>query len=72
MLHEAVGDWQSGELFVVPHAWRDDGLWSEIQASARERITANLQTMYSEFLQQPLSPLLCDIAHKFERRLDAS
>ena len=64
MLDEAVEDWQCGELIVVPHAWRDDELWSEIQASARARITTNLQSMYSELLQQPLSAPLLDIAHR--------
>jgi hypothetical protein len=64
MQDETVGDWQSGELFVVPHAWRDDELWSEIQASTRERITTNLRTMYSELLEQPLSAPLVDIARQ--------
>jgi hypothetical protein len=71
MLDETAGDWQSGELFVVPHAWRDDELWSQIQASTQERITIDLQTMYGELLQQPLSPNLLDIARRIEQRLHA-
>jgi hypothetical protein len=68
----AVEDWQPGELIVVPHAWRDDGLWQEIQKTAQERISTNLQTMYSGLINQPMSPALLDMAREIERRLDVS
>jgi len=72
MLNEAVDDWQSGDLIAVPHAWRDDGLWPQIQATAQERIGTDLRTMYSELLQQPLSPGLLEVAREVEQRLAAS
>ena len=65
-------DWQDGEIFVVPHAWRDDNLWPEIQAITQDQIGLNLRTMYSGLLQQPLSPALLDVAREVERRLHAS
>jgi len=72
LLDQAVEDWQAGELVMVPHAWRNDGLWQEIQQTSQERICINLRTMYSGLLEQPLSPALLDIAREIERRLDAS
>ncbi|MBB3018819.1 carbon monoxide dehydrogenase subunit G [Microvirga lupini] len=72
MQDSAIEDWQDGELVVVPLAWRNDGLWSEIQATTQGSIGANLRTMYGELLQQPLSPLLDDVAREIERRLTAS
>jgi hypothetical protein len=65
-------DWQGGEIFVVPHAWRDDELWLKIQATTQDHIGLNLRTMYSELLQQPLSPALLNVAREVERRMDAS
>ena len=65
-------DWQCGELVLVPLAWRDDGLWSQIQSDTQGHIGTNLRTMYSELLQQPLSPVLLNAAREIERRLDAS
>ena len=72
MQDSAIEDWQDGELVVVPLGWRNDGLWPEIQATTQGSIGANLRAMYGELLQQPLSPLLHDIAHEIERRLTAS
>jgi hypothetical protein len=62
-------DWQGGDLFVVPHAWRDDHLWPQIQAATQDHIGLNLRTMYGELLQQPLSPGLLNIAREVEQRL---
>jgi hypothetical protein len=72
MQDSAIEDWQDGELFVVPFAWRNDGLWPEIQATTQGMIGANLRTMYGELLQQPLSPALLDTARRIERHLNAS
>ena len=72
MPDEAIEDWQGDELVVVPLAWRDEGLLRQIQAITQGRIGANLQTMYSTLVQQPLSPDLLDIAREFERRRTAS
>ncbi len=49
-------DWPEGHIIVVPHAWRGDGLWNDMQAEAQERIGTTLCEMYAEFLQQPLPP----------------
>jgi hypothetical protein len=65
-------DWHDGDLIMVPHAWRDDDLWPQIQANTQAHIGLNLRTMYSELLQQPLSPLLQVAAREIERRLNAS
>lgn len=65
-------DWQDGDLVVVPLAWRDYGLWSQIQSAAQDQIGIKLRTMYSELLQQPLSPGLLDAAREVEQRLAAS
>jgi hypothetical protein len=29
--------WRESHLVVVPHAWRGDGLWVEMQAESQER-----------------------------------
>jgi hypothetical protein len=65
-------DWQGGDFVVVPHAWRDDDLWPQIQATTQDHIGLNLRTMYSEMLQQPLSPALLGVAREIERRMTTS
>jgi hypothetical protein len=65
-------DWQGGDLVVVPLAWRDYELWSQIQTTTQDHIGVNLRAMYGEVLQQPLSPALRDVASEVERRLKAS
>ncbi len=72
MQDSAIEDWQGGDFILVPLAWRDYDLWSEIQATTQCSIGANLRTMYGELLQQPLSPALLDIARQVERQLNAS
>ena len=57
-------DWPEGHLVVVPHAWRDDGFWIEMQSQAQERIGATLREMYAEMIQQPLSLGLEVLAHQ--------
>ena len=51
-------DWPEGYLVVVPHAWRGDDLWTDMQSEAQERISTTLREMYADLLQQPLSPSL--------------
>lgn len=72
MEHWSHEDWEVGQLVVVPHAWRGDGLWDDIQLKAQERIGLNLREIYRELLQQPLSPQLLDMACEIERRLHTS
>ncbi len=64
MSRVAVEDWPEEYLIVVPHAWRDDDLWIDMQSETHERIGANLREMYAELLQQPLSPVLERIARR--------
>jgi hypothetical protein len=63
-------DWPEGYLVVVPHAWRGDDLWIDMQSEAQERIGTTLREMYAELLQQPLSPrlerLVCQIGMGLE------
>ncbi len=69
-------DWPIGQIVIVPHAWRGDGLWREIQvdtqqrigSTLRERIGSTLREMYAELLQQPLSPGLIKLTREIELR----
>jgi hypothetical protein len=70
MAPAADEDWSVGQIIVVPHAWRDDTLWKDIQAETHERIGANLQAIYAGLLQQPLSPPLMKLACEIETRLE--
>jgi hypothetical protein len=56
MVRAVSEDWPEGSIVVVPHAWRDDDLWLEMQHQAQERIGTTLREMYAELLQEPLSP----------------
>jgi hypothetical protein len=70
MAPAADEDWFVGQIVVVPHAWRDDSLWKDIQSETHDRIRANLQAIYAGLLQQPLSPPLMNLAHAIETRLE--
>jgi hypothetical protein len=69
MAPAADEDWPVGQIIVVPYAWRDDSLWTDIQAETHDRIRANLQAMYVGLLQQPLSPPVMSLAREIETRL---
>ena len=47
-------DWPEGYIVVVPHAWRGDDLWRDMQSEAQERIGTTLREMYAELLQRPM------------------
>lgn len=64
-------DWPEGFMIAVPHAWRDDGLWPDMQAAAQERIGTRLREIYAELLWQPLSPNLHGLVQEIEIRLDS-
>jgi hypothetical protein len=64
MARAAKEDWPIGLIVVVPHAWRGDSLWSDIQAQTQDRIGEGLRAMYAELLQQPLSPELEKLVRK--------
>ena len=70
MAPAADEDWSVGQIIVVPHAWRDDSLWKDIQAETHDRIRVNLQAIYAGLLQQPLSPPLMNLARVIEARLE--
>jgi hypothetical protein len=59
-------DWPEGHLIIVPHAWRSDGLWIDMQSEVQERIGTTLREMYAELLQQPPSPMLQKFIHQIE------
>jgi hypothetical protein len=61
-------EWPEGAIVVVPHAWRDDGLWIDMQSQAQERIGEVLREMSAELLQQPLSPRLEGLVRQIETR----
>jgi hypothetical protein len=61
-------DWPEGHLIIVPHAWRGDGLWTDMQSEAQERIGATLRQMYAELLQRPLPPGLERLVRRIETR----
>jgi len=62
----AVEDWPEGYTIVVPHAWRDDGLWIDMRSETQERIGTTLREMYAELLQQPPSPALQKLIRQIE------
>jgi hypothetical protein len=72
MADAVKNDWPLGELIIIPHVWRDNSLWSDIQAEAQDQIAAALQAMYVVLLQQPLSPQLAKLVREIEAHLEGS
>jgi hypothetical protein len=68
MSFAADDDWPEGFVIAVPHAWRGDGLWHDIQAQSQERIGTRLREMYADLLLQPLSPGLTGLVRRIETR----
>ncbi len=68
----APEEWPEGYLFVVPHAWRGDGIWSDIQAETQERIGRTLRETYADLVQQPLSANLILLVQGIEKHVEAS
>jgi hypothetical protein len=54
----ASDDGPEDYVIVVPHAWRDDDLWLDIQVETHERIGTTLREMYADLGRLPLSPRL--------------
>ena len=50
MADDGMEDWPVGQIVVVPHSWRGDGLWNEIQLEAQDRIGADLRETYAELI----------------------
>jgi hypothetical protein len=72
MADAVKNDWPLGELIIVPHVWRDNSLWSDIQAEAQDQIAAALQAMYVVLLQQPLSLQLAKLVREIEAHLEGT
>jgi hypothetical protein len=71
MTDPAKGDWARGQIVVVPHAWRDDGIWGDTQAEFQDRVGTTLRAMYADLLQQPLSPQLAKLVREIEAPREA-
>jgi len=65
MGHRASDDWLEEYIIVVPHSWRNDHFWLDIQVETQERIGTILRSMYPDLERLPLSPslilLVCQI-----------
>jgi hypothetical protein len=72
MIGAANEDWPEGQVVVVPHAWRGDSLWHEMQTETQDRIGAALRAMYADLLQQPLSPRMVKLAREIEMQHEPS
>ena len=72
MERAANNNWSKGQLPPVPHAWWDDSLWSYYQTRVHDRLGAALRAMYSNLLQQPLSPRLVKLIRQIDTRLETS
>ncbi|MBM1171648.1 hypothetical protein JQC81_11865 [Microvirga arabica] len=66
MGRRASDDWPEEYIIVVPHSWRGDDLWFDIQAETQERIGTTLREMYADLEQLPLSPSLTLLVRQIE------
>ena len=66
MGHRASDDWPGEYMIVVPHSWRDDHLWLDIQIETQERIGTALREMHADLEQLPLSPSLIVLVRQIE------
>ncbi len=62
----ASDEWPEDYIIVVPHAWRDDDLWLDIQLETQERIGTTLREMYADLGRLPLSPSLMLLVRQIE------
>ena len=65
-------DWLAGQIVVVPHRWRGDSLWHDMQAEAQDRIGVALRAMYANTLLQPLSPPLAKLVYQIRTQQETS
>lgn len=66
MREVSCDDWPVGSLVTVPHAWRGDTLWHNIQEETRGQIRAQLRATYAELLHTPLPPTLTQLVSVIE------
>ena len=62
----ASDDWPEDYLIVVPHAWRNDDLWLDIQLETQQRIGTTLREMYADLGRPPLSSSLMLLVRQIE------
>ena len=65
-------DWLAGQTIVVPHAWRGDNLWQDMQTEAQDRIGVALRAIYADTLLQPLSPPLAKLVYQIRTQQEIS
>jgi hypothetical protein len=65
-------DWSADQIIVVPHAWRGDGLWHDMQDQTNDRIGAALRAMYANLLLQPLPPRLAKLVYQIRTQQETS
>jgi len=65
-------DWLAGQMIVVPHRWRDDDLWYDMQTQAHNRIGVALRAIYADTLLQPLSPQLAKLIYQIRMQREIS
>ena len=66
MARAAKADWTAGQIVIVPHAWRDDGIWHDTQTEFQDRVGTMLREMYADLLRQSLSPQLARLVREIE------
>ena len=70
MAQRAYDDWSDGQMVTVPHAWRGDGILSDMQSQAQCRISAGLRALYAELIEQPLPERLERLVEELDARLE--
>ena len=68
----AEEDWLESQMIVVPHPWRGDDLWSDMQTHAHRRIGVALRAIYADTLLQPLSPPLAKLVYEIRTQHEIS
>ena len=72
MAYATNDDWPVDQLVVVPHAWRGDKLWHDMQTEAQDWIGVALRAMYAKTLLQPLSPPLAKLVYQIRTQQEVS
>jgi hypothetical protein len=54
-------DCSEGQIVVVPHAWRGDGLLADMNPEAQCRIGAGLRALYADLISEPIPDRLLAI-----------
>ena len=67
-----LGNWREGQIVVVPHAWRGDGLLRDMPVEMQCHIEAGLRVMYADLLAQPVPDYLLTFIREFEVKQEGS